>query len=116
MFSLNENYTYYLYPKYAGMRKGIESLSELIRSYESHELLNGDVFVFFGRRKDSVKILRWDGDGFILYQKRLEAGTFEVPRFKPREGLCRLSWEVFFMIMRGLPLGRTSFRKRFKIK
>lgn len=115
MFSLNENHRYYLYPGYVAIGKGIEALSELIRCQESHDLLNGDVFLFFGRKKDSVKILRWDSDGFILYHKRLETGTFEVPRFKPREGFFHLSWETFFMIMRGLPLRKTNFRRRFKI-
>ncbi|MDB9151254.1 IS66 family insertion sequence element accessory protein TnpB [Parabacteroides distasonis] len=62
-----------------------------------------------------VKILHWDTDGFILYQKRLESGTFELPRFKPDEGLCKLQWETFFMIIRGIPLRSTRLRKRFKI-
>lgn len=115
MFSLNENYKYYLYPGYIQLGKGIEALSELIRSEQHFNPLCGDVFLFFGRKKDTIKILRWDTDGFILYQKRLEQGTFEVPRFKPGQGLYPLQWNTFFMIMRGIPLRNSTLRHRFRI-
>ena len=78
MFSLNEYISYYLYPRYIDMNKGIECLSELIRSQMNANPLSGDAFLFFGKKKDMVKVLRWDTDGFILYQKRLEEGTFEL--------------------------------------
>lgn len=115
MFSLDEHLVYYLYPGYINIGNGIECLSELIRSRMNTNPLSGDVFLFFGKKRDIVKILRWDRDGFILYQKRLEAGSFELPRFKPGQGLCKLEWETFFMIIRGIPLRPVSFRKRFKI-
>lgn len=115
MFSLNEYLTYYLYPSYIDMSKGIECLAELVRSQMNTNPLSGDAFVFFGKKKDAVKILRWDTDGFILYHKRLEEGTFELPRFKPFQGLYKLEWEVFFMIMRGLSPRSVLRRKRFKI-
>lgn len=102
MFSLNEYISYYLYPRYIDMNKGIECLSELIRSQMNANPLSGDAFLFFGKKKDMVKVLRWDTDGFILYQKRLEEGTFELPRFKSSQGLCKLEWEIFFMIMKGI--------------
>lgn len=74
MYSLNEYLTYYLYPHYVDMGKGIECLSELVRSRMNANPLSGDAFLFFGKKKDAVKILRWDTDGFILYHKRLEGG------------------------------------------
>lgn len=98
------------------MGKDIERLSELIRSQPGGNPLSGDAFLFFGKKRDTVKVLRWDGDGFILYKKRLETGTFELPRFKPGQGLCRLDWETVFMIARGIPLRRTNLRKRFNMQ
>lgn len=115
MFSLNESLVYYLYPRYIAMNKGIEALYELIRSEIGANPLNGDVYLFFCQKRDMVKILRWDTDGFILYQKRLEQGSFELPRFKPDEGLYKLQWETFFMIIKGIPLRTTQSRKRFRI-
>jgi hypothetical protein len=115
MFSLTDSLCYYLYPSDIEMGKGVESLSELLRSEPGCNPLSGDAFLFFGRKKDAVKILRWDKDGFFLYYKRLEAGTFELPRFEPHKGLHKLSYETFFLLIRGLPLRRTSRRKRFRI-
>lgn len=115
MFSLSENLDYYLYPAYIPMGKGIESLSELLRAEMGCNPLSGDVFLFFGRKRDTVKLLRWDGDGFILYQKRLEAGTFELPRFQRSRGLYRLPGEMFFLMMRGIPLRSLALRKRFRL-
>ena len=86
MFALTENMRYYLCQHYVDMRKGMTGLYQLIKSDMSLSPVSGDVFVFFSHKRDMVKILRWDTDGFILYQKRLEEGTFEVPRFNPSTG------------------------------
>lgn len=75
MFALTENMRYYLCQHYVDMRKGMTGLYQLIKSDMSLSPVSGDVFVFFSHKRDMVKILRWDTDGFILYQKRLE----EVP-------------------------------------
>ena len=115
MFNLNDNFNYYLYPSYIAMGKGIEGLHSILCSQSQCNPLSGDVFLFFSKKKDTVKLLRWDTDGFILYQKRLEAGTFELPRFQPDKGLCKLPWETVYLIMRGIPLRSFGLRKRFKI-
>ena len=61
------------------MRKGINGLYKLVRSEMKMSPLTGSVFIFYGKNHQSVKLLRWDTDGFVLYQKRLEKGTFEIP-------------------------------------
>ena len=48
--------------------------------------ISGDIFLFFGKNRQSVKILRWDGDGFLLYYKRLEGGSFELLDICPHSG------------------------------
>lgn len=114
MFGLNDSYNYYLYPGYVPMGKGLEGLSELVR-HAGLEVLNGDVFLFVGRRRDTIKLLRWDHDGFILYQKRLEKGTFEIPRFKPSQGWLKMNWKHFFLMMSGVSLQSAKFRERFQL-
>lgn len=115
MLGLNDSFCYYLYPRYINMGSGIETLSELIRSTSGGSPLRGDVYLFCGKKRDTIKLLRWDGDGFILYQKRLEQGTFEIPRFKPHEGWNKLEWKTFMMIMSGISLASVKYRKRFKL-
>ena len=80
MYSLTSANKYYLYQGFIRMNLGINGLYKLVRSEMSQlSPVSGDAFIFFGKRRDGVKILRWDGDGFLLYYKRLEGGTFELP-------------------------------------
>jgi transposase len=58
------------------MRLSFDGLSELVRTHFGLNPLNGHLFVFFSRRRDRMKILAWDIDGFVLYYKRLEQGSF----------------------------------------
>ena len=76
--------------------QGMTGLYQLIKSDMSLSPVSGDVFVSFPTNGTWLKILRWDTDGFILYQKRLEEGTFEVPRFNPSTGAYELSRKSFF--------------------
>lgn len=57
------------------MSKGIDSLFNLIISESPLAPMTGDVFVFFSKNRQSVKLLKWDNDGFLLYQKHLERGS-----------------------------------------
>ena len=77
--------------------------------------ISGDIFIFFSRTRNNVKLLKWDGDGFLLYQKRLEKGTFERPLYNTESNSFSLSWDTFSMIMRGVSLTSVSYRKRLKI-
>ena len=116
MFALTDGMHYYLCQHYVDMRKGMTGLYRLVKSDMSLSPVSGDVFVFFSRKRDMVKILRWDTDGFILYQKRLEEGTFEVPRFNPDTGSYELSWKTFLFIKQGVSLRSAKCRKRFRLK
>ena len=60
------------------MRKGFDGLSGLVRESFGREPTDGSLFVFVGRRRDMVKALYWDRDGFALWSKRLERGRFAV--------------------------------------
>lgn len=61
------------------MRRSFDALAEHVRTILSHDPMSGHLFVFRNRSAQRVKILWWDGDGFALYYKRLERGTFQFP-------------------------------------
>jgi transposase len=61
------------------MRKSFDGLSGLIRNEFLRDPLTGDVFVFMNRRRDLLKAIYWDRDGFALWCKRLERGRFVLP-------------------------------------
>ncbi len=78
------------------MRKGMPGLAALVRSALDKEPLNGDVFVFRGRRGDLIKVLWFSGDGTNLYIKRLERGRFIWPSLN--EGTVKLTAAQFSML------------------
>lgn len=67
------------------MRLGFERLGALVRERMRREPRSRALFVFFGRRRQTVKVLSWDGTGTVLWYKRLDRGAFEIPR-PAREG------------------------------
>ncbi len=115
MFGLEDSRRYYVCQHYVRMNKGINGLSKIVSNELKRPLLNGDVFIFFGKSRQIVKLLCWDGDGFLLYQKRLEKGTFELPRFRPGLKAAEMPYRTLSAIMRGVSLKSVRYRKRLRI-
>ena len=115
MFGLEESRRYYVCQHYVRMNLGINGLSKLVSQELRRPLISGDVFIFFGKNRQTVKLLCWDGDGFLLYQKRLERGTFELPRFKPDQKAAEMPYRTLSAIMQGVSLRSVRYRKRLRI-
>ena len=94
------------------MRKGYDGLSGLVRNELGADPLSGDVYVFFSRNRRSVKLLVWDRSGFVIYYKRLEQGTFELPAGGDAKSTV-LRWDELVMILEGITLGSVKRKKRF---
>lgn len=100
---------YYLCREAADMRKSYDGLSGIVRQGLKRDPLSGEVFIFLNRRRTMVKILVWDRSGFVLWGKRLERGTFELPR----GASIVLSWEELVLILEGVSLQSVRHRKRY---
>jgi len=61
------------------MRKGFDGLSGLVHSELGRRPVSGEVFIFVNHQRDKIKMLHWEQGGFVLYYKRLERGTLELP-------------------------------------
>lgn len=80
----------WLCQKPADMRKSYDGLAGLVETILQADPLSGHWFVFINRRANRMKILCWEGDGFALWQKRLETGTFRFPENQGEVTLAEL--------------------------
>ena len=97
-------------------RKAFDGLAAIIRDRFGDDPLGGDVFVFFNKRRDRVKILVWDGNGFWLHYKRLERGTFEVVH-DAKQRACGERVEIdrgrLALLLEGLEIRNSRYRRHF---
>jgi transposase len=97
------------------MRKSFDSLHALVREHLELDAFAGHLFVFASRRRDRIKILYWDRDGFALWSKRLEEGTYVV-RFEDgaREKRREITAQELGAVLSGIDLDRAEKRKRYQ--
>jgi transposase len=91
-------------------RKSFDGLSAVVTQHLARDPLSGDLFVFKNKRGDRLKILAWQGDGFALYLRRLERGTFAFPKSATAE--ASISATELAMILGGIEAARQ--RKRYR--
>lgn len=103
----------YLCTSPADMRKGFDTLAALVREHLGHDPLSGHLFLFVGRSRDRLKIMYWDNDGYALWYKRLEEGTFRLPSAKKSGASVELKASELAMLLEGIDLTSIKRRKRF---
>ena len=92
------------------MRKGYDGLSGLVRNEWKKDPLSGDVFIFLSKQRNKIKLLHWQKDGFIIYSKRLEKGTFELPKNNSIE----ITAQQLQFILDGIDLSSIKKRLRYE--
>ncbi len=76
--------------------------------------LSGHLFLFLNRSRDRIKILFWDRDGFCIFYKRLEAGTFQLPDFQSSQQGIELTYSQLVKLLGGLDLRTGRRRRRYR--
>lgn len=102
MLSLPASVRVFLWTKPVDMRKGFDGLSSLVS--RQHNLFEGDLFVFVGRRRDRCKVLFWQQGGFVLIYKRLDRGRFQLPDATTQE--LEVSSVELSMLLDGIDFSR----------
>jgi transposase len=93
------------------MRKGFNGLSGLVINLMNHNPRTGDVYVFLNKPKTHIKMLYWDEDGFVIFHKRLEKGTFDF--LKNEDASKELKREELLLILGGLKLEKYKKKSRY---
>lgn len=101
------------------MRKSFDTLAALVQAHLGQDALSGDLFVFRSRRGDRVKLLYWDEDGYAIWYKRLEEGSFVLPaadgkRTKVGEHGLVLRPTELAMLLDGVDLTSVRRHKRYQ--
>ncbi len=98
----------FLAPGATDMRKSFDGLAAAAKTIVKRDPLSGHVFVFLNRRRHMLKLLLWDGAGFILFAKRLEKGTFAWP---DGPGPVEMRSEELALLLGGIDLDFTRRRR-----
>jgi hypothetical protein len=95
------------------MRQSFDSLHALVREHLHLDPFAGHLFVFASRRRDRVKILYWDRDGFAIWSKRLEKGRYAVLLGDGAGKRREISTQELAAILSGIELDQVTRRKRY---
>lgn len=114
LLSLPGHVQYYLFMGNADMRRTFEGLCGLVRNEMNQNPLDHQVYIFINKRRSQVKLLLWEGDGFCIFHKRLEAGTFERPIADENKKQVTITRTQLQMILQGIKLESVVYRKRYQ--
>jgi transposase len=112
MLSIPSSIRIFLARDAVDFRKSHDGLLAVVRDAFADDPFDGSLFVFLNRRRDRVKLLQWDRDGFWLHYKRLEQGTFRL-RVEASDVRVQLTRAQLAMLLEGIDLERRRIRKPF---
>jgi len=113
MFALTSANRYHLYMGMTDMRKSFDGLCGLIQDELGRDPFSGEVFLFINKKRDKLKLLKWEPGGFVLYYKRLEEGTFSFPLLNEQKQCYEMRWSDFIMMVEGIDWQQVERKKRY---
>lgn len=96
------------------MRRSFDTLAMMVECVIKQNPLSGYVFVFRNKRGNCLKLLYWDRDGYAIWYKRLEKGTFNIPANITED--FRLEHHQLSMMLEGMVFANIKRKKRFSLK
>jgi transposase len=116
MIHLPASVRVYLATTPCDMRKSFDGLHALVNAVMQLDAFAGHLFVFANKRRDRVKILYWDRDGFAVWAKRLEEGTYAMPFSDSGEARREITVQELGALLSGIDLNQAKGRKRYHRK
>lgn len=109
-----ENIHIYVACGHTDMRKSIDGLSAIVSQNFRLDPFQNAIFLFCGRRRDRLKVLFWEGDGFLLLYKRLENGVFQWP--KTTEDVREITPQQYRWLLEGLAIDQKKVIQKVENK
>jgi transposase len=113
MLSLSPSVRIWICAQPADLRKSFDGLAALVRDWLGGDPLSGHIFVFRNKAADRVKLLVWEEDGYAIWYKRLEAGTFRFPGSAGAGPRVEVRAADFVMLLEGIDLSSVKRSKRY---
>ena len=117
MLSISPGVKIFLYGQAADLRRGYDGLAAIVQEAMGEDPLSGSLFVFVNKRGNRIKMLYWNQDGYAIWMKRLERGSFELPRAangqSPR---VKITASQLSLILEGIELASVRRRKRYRLR
>ena len=95
------------------MRRSFDGLHALVRDHLELDAFAGHLYLFANKRRDRLKILYWDRDGFAIWAKRLEQGNYVIPSGEPGSRRIEITSEELSALLSGIDLSTATRRKRY---
>lgn len=105
MFGLSTDLRFMLYSPPCDMRKSFDGLCGLVQNDLEGNPSNGCVYIFINKSRNKVKLLQWQSGSFVLYYKRLEQGTFDLPNYDQTVKSLSLSYAQLVLLIDGMAIG-----------
>ena len=120
MLSLPASMKIFVYTGVTDMRRSFDRLAQMVEEHLEQNPESGHLYLFFSRRRDCMKALLWEGDGFVIWYKRLELGTFVLPAPAApsadgsRPAGLQIRASDLNLLLSGADPARVTRRKRFE--
>ncbi len=114
MLNFSHQTRVFLFLEPVDMRKSFRGLCLLAESVLEQDPASGHWFAFINRRGDRLKLLGWDGQGFWIWYKRLEAGVFEKPAGESKRTQIEIDVTQLSLIIHGIDLRSARRRRRYR--
>ena len=98
---------------FTDLRRGIDGLASIVQQQFELDSFTNTLFLFCGRRRDQIKALYWEDDGFVLLYKRLESGSFQWPRSETEANV--LTPQQYRWLLEGLSIDQPKAVNTFEM-
>ena len=116
MLSISPAVKIFLYAEPADLRRGYDGLASLVTDAMGEDPLSGHLYLFINRRHNRIKLLYWAGDGYAIWMKRLERGSFELPASASQSRSVQITASQLALILEGIELSSVRRRKRYQLR